>query len=67
MLNILKTFFSSQGKDDKNEHNLSLLCGLMVEAAYTDGSIDIEEIEKIKSVLINSFKEDPDDVDITTK
>ena len=30
----------------------------MVEAAYTDGSIDIEEIEKIKSVLVDSFKED---------
>ncbi len=60
MLNILKNFFSSQVKDDtsSSNDNLSLLCGLMVEAAYTDGSIDIEEIEKIKSVLVDSFKED---------
>tara|TARA_B100000212_G_C27348307_1_gene522411 strand:+ start:869 stop:1231 length:363 start_codon:yes stop_codon:yes gene_type:complete len=35
----------------------------MVEAAYTDGSIDIEEIEKIKSVLVDSFKEDPLEVE----
>tara|TARA_B100000242_G_scaffold72420_1_gene46180 strand:+ start:401 stop:853 length:453 start_codon:yes stop_codon:yes gene_type:complete len=60
LLNILKNFFSSQVKDDtsSSNDNLSLLCGLMVEAAYTDGSIDIEEIEKIKSVLVDSFKED---------
>ena len=60
MLNILKNFFSSQGKDEisSSNDNLFLLCGLMVEAAYTDGSIDIEEIEKIKSVLVDSFKED---------
>ena len=65
MLNILKNFFSSQGKDitSSSNDNLSLLCGLMVEAAYTDGSIDIEEIEKIKSVLVDSFKEDPLEVE----
>ena len=65
MLNILKNFFSSQGKDKNlsSNDNLSLLCGLMVEAAYTDGSIDIEEIEKIKSVLVDSFKEDPVEVE----
>ncbi len=65
MLNILKNFFSSQGKDKtlSSNDNLSLLCGLMVEAAYTDGSIDIEEIEKIKSVLVDSFKEDPVEVE----
>ena len=65
MLNILKNFFSSQEKDESSSSNdnLSLLCGLMVEAAYTDGSIDIEEIEKIKSVLVDSFKEDPLEVE----
>ena len=65
MLNILKNFFSSQGKDitSSSNDNLSLLCGLMVEAAYTDGSIDIEEIEKIKSVLVDSFKEEPVEVE----
>ena len=60
MLNILKKFFSSEGQDinPNSNDNLSLLCGLMVEAAYTDGKIEIEEIEKIKLVLVDVFKED---------
>ena len=64
MLNILKNFFSSEGQDtnSNSNDNLSLLCGLMVEAAYTDGNIEIEEIEKIKLVLIDVFKEDPNEV-----
>ena len=64
MLNILKNFFSSEGQDtnSNSNDNLSLLCGLMVEAAYTDGNIEIEEIEKIKLILIDIFKEDPNEV-----
>ena len=30
--------------------NLELLCGLMIEAANTDGQIDQNEIKKINSV-----------------
>ena len=65
MLNILKKFFSSEGQDIKPNYNdnLSLLCGLMVEAAYTDGKIEIEEIEKIKLVLVDVFKEDSIEVE----
>ena len=34
---------------------LNYLCGLMIEAANSDGNIDIEEIEKIKKSLTKYF------------
>ena len=34
----------------------------MIEAANTDGVIDNNEINKINSILINTFQEDPDQV-----
>ena len=37
----------------------------MVEAANTDGSIEEKEIIKIKSLLVDTFNEKPDDVDLT--
>ena len=66
MLKLLKNFFETSHpvNDDKNEH-LELICGLMIEAANSDGNIDENEIKKIKEALINIFKESPDDVDIT--
>ena len=66
MLNILKKYFSStetENSSDEN-NNLKLLCGLMVEAAYTDGKIDAEEITKIKSILVDTFKENANEVQI---
>ena len=45
------------------ENNLELLCGLMIEAANSDGEIGAEEVEKIRETLINIFKENSDDVD----
>ena len=39
----------------------------MIEAAKTDGIVDEVEITKIKSILINIFKENPDEVDLTLK
>ena len=44
--------------------NLELLCGLMIEAANSDGHIETEEVDKISSLLINVFKENADDVKI---
>ena len=35
---------------------LELMCGLMIEAAKTDGIVDEVEITRIKSILINTFK-----------
>ena len=64
MLNSLKKFFDQQNINESNDasNNLELLCGLMVEAANIDGIVDDNEVEKITSVLINIFKEDPVEV-----
>ena len=64
MINILKNFFESKeiAKNPKDS-NLELLCGLMIEAANSDGDIGAEEIKKIRETLINIFKENPDKVD----
>jgi len=63
LLNILKNFFDSKDRDESDiNNNLELLCGLMIEAANTDGVIDQNEKEKINSVLVNAFNESPDDV-----
>ena len=64
MINLLKNFFENKEIDQNSEDsNLELLCGLMIEAANSDGDIGAEEIKKIRETLINIFKENPDDVD----
>jgi len=57
----LKNIFSpDQGINLENENNeIDILCGLMIEAAYTDGKITQDELNKISNSLINVFKEDP--------
>ena len=64
MINLLKNILNNQNsKEDKNNNkNLELLCGLMIEAAYTDGQIDTNELNKIKISLVNIFAEDPTEV-----
>ena len=63
MLNILKNFFDNKDSDEIDiNKNLELLCGLMIEAANTDGEIDQNEKEKIYSVLVDVFNESPDEV-----
>ena len=66
MINLLKNILNN--KDSLNEKednkNLELLCGLMVEAAYTDGNIDEGELSKIKFSLVNIFDEDSKEVDL---
>ena len=65
MLNLLKNILNSQNsKEDNHNKDLELLCGLMIEAAYTDGKIDLNELNKIKSSLINVFGEDPKEVNL---
>ena len=61
MIKLLKNILNNKNNSDENDDkkNLELLCGLMIEAAYTDGQIDLIEINKIKSSLINVFDEDP--------
>ena len=65
MLKLLKNILNSQNseEDDNNNKDLELLCGLMIEAAYTDGQIDNSELIKIKSSLVNVFSEDSKEVD----
>ena len=59
MINILKNFFEDNNKLKKDDINdLEILCGLMIEAANSDGKIDNIEIEKINNSLIKTFKED---------
>ncbi len=66
MINLLKNILNSQDSDQEKEDNknLELLCGLMIEAAYTDGKIDESELQNIKSSLINVFGEEPNNVEL---
>ena len=66
MINFLKNILKDQNSSEDNEGNkdLELLCGLMIEAAYTDGQIDESELRKIKFSLINVFNEDSKELDL---
>ena len=65
MLNLLKNILNNQNsQEDDNNRDLELLSGLMIEAAYTDGKIDANELSKIRLSLINIFSEDPKEVDL---
>ena len=66
MINLLKNIFSTQTTDEEKDDikKLELLCGLMIEAAYTDGQIDESELNNIKFSLISVFEEEPDNVNI---
>jgi len=65
LIKILKNFFENKEQDTKNiDSNLELLCGLMIEAANSDGDLDGQEIIKIKETLINIFKENAEEVEI---
>ena len=69
MINILKNFLNNKNSKEEKEDNkdLELLCGLMIEAAYTDGQIDKYELNKIKLSLINIFGADLNEVDFVIK
>ena len=64
MINLLKNILNNQNsqEDKNNNKNLELLCGLMIEAAYTDGQIESNELNKIKLSLTDVFDEDPNKV-----
>ena len=54
-----------KSEDDEGvSKNLELICGLMIEAAYTDGTIRESELKKIKFSLINVFDENEEEVDL---
>ena len=66
MINLLKNILNNRNlKDDEEDSkNLELICGLMIEAAFTDGKIEESEIKKIKFSLVNVFDEDAEEVDL---
>ena len=66
MINLLKNILNNKHSNEETEdnENLELLCGLMIEAAFTDGQIDKSEVTKIKLSLINVFAEDPKEVNL---
>ena len=66
MINLLKKILNNQEslEERENNKNLELLCGLMIEAAYTDGQIDDTELKKIKFSLIEIFKEESSQVEL---
>ncbi len=69
MLKSLVNIFRKNENIDENNHleDLELLCGIMVEAANSDGNIDSNEVKKISNILIDIFKEDPKNVNLVLK
>ena len=66
MINLLKNILNHKNSkdDERDSKNLELICGLMIEAAYTDGKIGEKELKKIKFSLVNVFDEDAEEVDL---
>ena len=66
MLASLKKLFQQHNleKDQKNSNNeLMLLCGIMMEAAAIDGTIDQTELSQIKTSLVTIFNEKSDEAE----
>ena len=65
MIKSLKNLFGATDNEsiERELNDLKILCGLMVEAANTDGIVSEEEINKISSILINIYEENPLDVE----
>ena len=70
MLNSIKNIFKkseNETQEDNSKKQLSLLCGLMIEAAQVDSKIDQIEIEKISKILTENFQEDQSAVELKLK
>jgi len=67
LLQSLRNIFSNNISKNKEDYNkdIDILAGLMIEAANTDGNISHDEVNKISLSLINVFKEDPKEVEMT--
>jgi len=61
LLQSLKHIFSNSSDitEEKENREIDILAGLMIEAANTDGKITQDELNKISFSLINVFREDP--------
>ena len=67
MLQSLKNIFASDQilNAEKENTEIDILTGLMIEAANTDGKVTQDELNKISHSLINVFKEDPKAVEVS--
>ena len=67
MLQSLKNVFASDQilNTEKENTEIDILSGLMIEAANTDGEVTQEELNKISHSLISVFKEDPKSVEVS--
>ena len=67
MLQSLKNIFANDQilNTERENTEIDILSGLMIEAANTDGEVTQEELNKISNSLINVFKEDPKAVEIS--
>ena len=67
MIQSLKNIFASDQilNVEKENTEIDILSGLMIEAANTDGEVTQEELNKISHSLINVFKEDPKAVEVS--
>ena len=66
MLDSLKKIFKHSEENLPEsifKEELKLLCGLMIEAAQTDGNIDQREIDKISNILVETFQENQMEVE----
>ena len=65
MFNSIKNIFKSSrdvSEDADSNYELTLLCGIMIEAAHTDGEVSKEEIIKIKETLKTIFSDNVDNI-----
>ena len=68
MIKLFNKIFKDNNISDKNPFDiLEILCGLMIEAANSDGKIDNQELEKINHILVDIFKKDKNEVNIILK
>ena len=68
MLKSLKKIFDkteNNSVESSSNEELYLLCGIMIEAALSDGKVDKIEIEKISKILTEKFNENPSQVKTT--
>ena len=65
MFSSLKKIFHNSNNEldsSKESENLELFCGLMIEAAQSDGKVDSDEINKISIILNETFNENESEV-----
>ena len=68
MINLFSKIFKDKEDSDYNSTDiLETLCGLMIEAANSDGKIDNQELQKINLLLVETFNEDEENVSTKLK